>query len=165
MALYGIIGLLGRALGRVAFIQHLLVLLAILALGLSAGWHVRGAPRVPAGRYGKQARRKYVGMRLGKLYFGSVLGTGILTELSTPLVYGGLMLAAVVWSPGSLGYGVGFGLGRSVTIWIGLLSTVRRSIHDVAGAFFLARPLARWPGAVVAAFGLAALILPGMRPT
>lgn len=110
---YLLIGFLGAVPARVVY--------AMIGLGLLAYavfWHATGRSTVPAGRQGFQARRAWVDEgRGGLLYFGAVLGVGFLTEMSTPLVHAGMALAAAHGPYQGMGYGAGFGAGRSLPTW------------------------------------------------
>ena len=86
-------------------------MLAALALV----WHLRGHAGFPLDRSGVQANRAWaMSTRLGRVYFGYLLGLGVITHLTTPLVYALLALSAAAgWQVG-LALGIGFGLGRSL---------------------------------------------------
>jgi hypothetical protein len=61
----------------------------------------------------------------GILYFGWILGLAVLTEVSTPFLYTGLTLAAAEGFRWAAAAGIGFGLGRSVPVLVGLLGSGR----------------------------------------
>jgi hypothetical protein len=87
---------------------------AVLAV-LALAWHVRGGAGFPFDRSGVQANRGWaMSTRLGRVYFGYLLGLGVITHLTTPLVYALLALSAAAGWHVALALGVGFGLGRSV---------------------------------------------------
>jgi cytochrome c biogenesis protein CcdA len=123
-------------------------------------WHVLGRPRFRFRRLGVQFNRAWVQRGpLGPVYFGALLGLGIVTELSTPLVYANLALAAANGVGWAIAAGAGFGLGRSVPPILGALGVGRatdpgRIPHLIY--FELRRP-ARLLGVTTALGGLAAL--------
>jgi hypothetical protein len=94
----------------------------VLALGsiLSIAWYLHPNPAwLPSPR--KQVARHpavYVPGR-GGLIFGGLLGVGVLTKVTTPLLWVGvaasLAAGSALWG---LAYGAGFGLGRSVQMFI-----------------------------------------------
>ena len=75
--------------------------LALAALLGALVWHVCGRHRIPWGRESVQARRPTAERGWpGLLYFGALLGVGLLTEMATPLVLAGAVMAAaqgVLW--------------------------------------------------------------------
>jgi hypothetical protein len=64
-------------------------------------------------------RRLATETRLGRLYFGSMLGFGVATYMTTPLVYALVLYAVTVHLPVAVLAGIGFGLGRSTPILTG----------------------------------------------
>lgn len=91
------------------------ILLAIL-------WHALGHARFPGDRNGWQAsRERALITRTGRLYFGFLLGLGVFTRMTTPLVYA-LLLAVAASGSASLAVaaGLGFGLGRSIPAFAGV---------------------------------------------
>jgi hypothetical protein len=87
---------------------------AIAAAGYSLVWHASGARRFPGSHPGWQVNRQIATKtRLGRVYFGGSLGFGIVTQMSSPLVYVVALYATAVHLPLALLAGVGFGLGRS----------------------------------------------------
>jgi hypothetical protein len=102
-------------------------LAAAFALFLgSAAWHLRGVARFPLGRQGVQANRARVQRgRGGVLYFGAILGTGLITAMATPLVYAGAVMAIYAGPARALAYGASFGIGRSVPALMGALLASR----------------------------------------
>jgi hypothetical protein len=107
----GLVAFIGASIG-LGLPRSLLA--GMLSLGALA-WYARGHYPIPWGRAGVQANRDLASRRrAGLLYFGGVLGPGILTVMSTPLVWVGVafcLAGGVVW--GVL-YGMSFGFGRSV---------------------------------------------------
>jgi hypothetical protein len=154
VATYGAFGGIGSALGR----PSLLLLLAVAALAWASLWYLRGRYRLPGGREALQANRNLAARGpAGMLYFGGLLGVGLLTEMSTPLVYAGaaLSLSQGLWW-GAL-YGVGFGLGRSAPALAAALIP-RRDISPAAIARAMAstnRERSRWLGLATSAGALA----------
>jgi hypothetical protein len=75
--------------------------LALAALLGALVWHVCGRHRIPWGRESVQARRPTAERGWpGLLYFGALLGVGLLTEMARPLVLAGAVMAAaqgVLW--------------------------------------------------------------------
>jgi hypothetical protein len=115
---YSLLGLVGSIL---AF-SGPTALAIVLASGaiLSMAWYLRPNPDwLPSPR--KQVARHpavYVAGK-GGLIFGGLLGVGVLTKVTTPLVWVGaaasLAAGSALWG---LAYGAGFGLGRSVQLFI-----------------------------------------------
>jgi hypothetical protein len=154
VATYGAFGAIGSALGR----PSVLLLLAVAVLFWACQWYLRGRYHLPGGRQAVQANRNLaVRGPAGMLYFGALLGVGLLTEMSTPLVYAGAALSlsqGIGW--GAL-YGVGFGLGRSVPALAAALIP-RRDISPAAIARTMAftnRERSRWLGLATSAGVLA----------
>jgi hypothetical protein len=89
---------------------------------LSILWHAVGHFRFPGDRHGLQANRDRALMtRTGRLYFGFLLGLGVLTRLTTPLVYALLLVVAASRSASlALAAGLGFGLGRTIPAFVGV---------------------------------------------
>ncbi|MDP9203313.1 MAG: hypothetical protein M3P26_15470 [Gemmatimonadota bacterium] len=119
---------------------------------------MKGHGPVPFGREGSQARRRYIATPLGQLYFGAVMGVGVLTEISTPLVFGGMAMAAFLGWPQAITYGAGFGLGRAAALWVGSLVARPGSLHLVAGSYLQAKRYARWPNVLVSVLMLGAIL-------
>lgn len=88
------------------------------------------------------------------LYFGAILGVGLVTDMSTPLVYGGAALSLGIGPGAAVVYGLGFGLGRSVPGWIAVVVGANVSPSDVAVGMISAVHKFRWPGAAIAAMCL-----------
>ena len=150
VATYGAFGVVGSMLGR----PSALLLLAVAALAWACLWYLRGRYRLPGGREAVQANRDLaIRGPAGMLYFGALLGVGLLTEMSTPLVYAGAALSlsqGLGW--GAL-YGVGFGLGRSAPALAAALIP-RRDVNPAAIARVMVstnRKRSRWLGLVVSA--------------
>jgi hypothetical protein len=62
------------------------------------------------------------------IYFGALLGIGIFTEATTPLVWAGAFYSLAAGLPGGLLYGTGFGLGRSAPA-LAAVFVARRDIN------------------------------------
>jgi hypothetical protein len=148
---YGLFGLVGLLAKRV------LLPVAILGFGLSLAWHIEHSGLVPFGRRSIEANGRLVRGRPGLIYFGALLGVGILTEMSTPLVWAGVVYSAAAGLPWAVMYGLGFGLGRSMPA-LAAVPVYGRDIDygDVAAlvAGSLRRPL-RYVAVMTAAFGAA----------
>lgn len=146
---YGLIGWVGTIFPPVA------AAISLLAFAGSFVWHLAGRRRVPWGHEHVQARRDLAlrGVE-GKLYFGAILGIGLLTDMATPLVYGGAALALSLGAFNGATYGVGFGLGRAIPAWFAAGLGRRFSPGTVAARMIGATSVARWPGMSVAAGGI-----------
>ena len=68
-------------------------------------------------------------------YFGTVLGLGVMTTMTSPLVYELPFLSAAVKLPTALAIGTGFGIGRSKPIAVGLLTGGVVAPSEVAARF------------------------------
>jgi hypothetical protein len=129
--------------------------LALLAYLAALWWHLLKRWRFPGDRRGVQANRHLVQGMPGRLYFGALLGAGILTEMSTPLVWSGMFFGLAGGALVAACYGLGFGLGRSAPS----LAAVPLYRHDVdygAVASRVAvsmRQFGRHVGVFVATFG------------
>jgi hypothetical protein len=85
-------------------------------------WHALGFVKVPFGRAAIQANRRWTMKGAGGLvYFGALLGIGLLTQMSSPLVLGGAFAAASSSVGWAILYGLGFGGGRSVPAFAGAI--------------------------------------------
>lgn len=120
--------------------------LAVLALV----WHLRGRDGFPLDRSGVQANRAWaMSTRGGRVYFGYLLGLGVVTHLTTPLVYALLALAAASGWQIALALGVGFGLGRSLLAIAGALLVERAGDPgEVSTRIITPGGLDRWAGAL-----------------
>lgn len=149
-------GLLGSA-GQVAYLSYLAPLVVAGYL-YSLYWHIRGRVVVPFGRASVQANRDLVRGTPGLVYFGALLGHGLLTEMSSPLVWAGAGFAAVAGPLPGLLYGIGFGLGRSATALAGIPLGPRTTDYGRAAGFITVglRRRLRPVGAVAAVIGAAA---------
>lgn len=87
------------------------------SVGLAAvgiGWHAKRSHWEPWARSGIQARRSIARRGgMGIFYFGSLLGVGVLTEMTTPLVVAGFLMAGVSTLPHALAYGRMLGVADS----------------------------------------------------
>jgi len=95
------------------------------------------------------------------IYFGALLGVGVLTEMSTPLVWAGVVYSAAAGLPWAIMYGLGFGLGRSMPA-LAAVPVYGRDINygDVAALVVgsLRGPL-RYVAVMTAAFGGATTVV------
>lgn len=155
-SLYAIVGIAGLVPGARSFLLALGIALALL----SSLWHLSGRDSFRGDRQRFQAKRSWVNRgRAGLFYFGAVLGVGLLTEMSTPLVYAGAALAAASGPLAAAAYGVGFGLGRSVPPWVAV-AMGDRAVPAVVGLAFIENGhRLRWLGALTG--GSASLIALG----
>ena len=155
---YGLLGTVGSATGR------MLLPAAAVCFGYCLMWHARGRAQVPFGRRSIQANKSLVRGVPGLLYFGALLSTGILTEMSTPLVWAGIVYSLAAGLPAALYYGIGFGVGRSVPA-LAAVPAYRRDIDYGALAgfvvFTLRRPL-RHVGTLAALVGAALAAAPAL---
>jgi hypothetical protein len=112
---YGALGLLGAVMPGTSRTLASNVLGAGLLLGLL--WHAfRGDQLFPWPR--RQIRREMAHHpRYGMVVYGAVLGVGVLTLVTTPLVWVGALGVVTSGSPivGAV-YGLGFGLGRAAVL-------------------------------------------------
>ncbi len=95
--------------------------LAVAALTAAGLWHGLGRRSFPGDRHALQANRRLASRGpVGLIYFGGLLSVGLLTEMTTPLVYGGVSFC--LWAGPTVGalYGGGFALGRAVPAMIGV---------------------------------------------
>lgn len=95
---------------------------AALALLLATFyWYARSFVRFPGDRESVQAlKQRALFGRFGRLYFGFLLGIGVLTSMTTPLVYVLLFVEASLHPAWAIAAGVGFGIGRSVPALAGV---------------------------------------------
>jgi hypothetical protein len=115
-AWFGLLGLIGN------LVRPILLPVAAIGFGLSLLWHGRHSGLIPFARRSVEANKNLVRGLPGLLYFGALLGVGVITEMSTPLVWAGAVYSAAIGLPGAVFYGLGFGLGRSTPA---LVSAVR----------------------------------------
>lgn len=133
---------------------------AIAAAGYSLVWHASGARRFPGSHPGWQVDRQIATQtRLGRVYFGGSLGFGIVTQMSTPLVYVVALYAIAVHLPLALLAGAGFGLGRSRPILTGLRAGDRVTPLAVMMRFARSTRADRILGCGVASALIASLVL------
>ena len=115
-ALAGVLTYGGLALVARAFDAGLVVRVAAIAwIAFCLCWYAFGFTKVPLGRESIQANRQWAnkGPR-GVFYFGALLGIGLLTQMTSPLVLGGALVAASSGVWWAVLYGAGFGAGRSL---------------------------------------------------
>ena len=117
---YGSLGALGSVGG--IWVERVFQVVALGILLGSFAWYVRWGVNFPGSRRGRQANRRRAqrGLR-GSIYFGAVLGPGVLTEAATPLVLLGVALSVGYGLTWSAGYGLGFAAGRSAASWTGVV--------------------------------------------
>jgi hypothetical protein len=107
------------ALGDYLATGPALGLLAAAVLVGSAFWYGKGGGHVPFGRQGVQSHRDLAGRGwLGLMYFGGLLGVGLLTQMSTPLVWAGVFVSLYKGPGWAFVYGIGFGVGRAIPVWV-----------------------------------------------
>lgn len=130
---------------------------------VAAAWHISGLRTFPGGRHDRHANRAWAHSgRVGQLYFGALMGAGLFTQMSTPLIYPTLLLSAAGSWKWVLAAGVGFGLGRSGPAVAGALLAER---HLNAHSVFLAMTRPRvWPLSVAigASFAILTVALAGL---
>lgn len=144
---YAALGEIGRLLGG----RRLFGPAALAMLVGAAVWHGLGGRAVPFGRVGVQANRDLAFKGpWGIVYFGALLGIGLLTQMSTPLVYGGAVLSMASGAAGGFIYGAGFGLGRSLPALGAALRGTPEDPSTIARFFTESVPTVRWLGASVA---------------
>lgn len=151
-AFYGLLGVVGSAV-YAAYLAPAAVALYLYALY----WHLWRRVVVPFGRSSVQANRDLVRGTPGLVYFGALLGHGLLTEMASPLVWAGAGFAVVGGAWAGLGYGIGFGIGRSATALAGIPFGPQVSDYGRVAGFINGR-LRQWlrpVGVVAAALGVA----------
>lgn len=91
--------------------------LVVASGGLLAAWYGWRRTRLPMGD-GRQISRRLARARYtGPLAYGAVLGTGVLTIVSTPAVWLGLACCLVIGNPAwGAAYGGFFGVGRALML-------------------------------------------------
>jgi hypothetical protein len=145
--------------------RRLALPVALAAFLFCLWWYARNSYRVPFGRSSVQANKSLVRGWLGIVYFGALLGVGLLTEMSTPLVWAGAIYSVVTGPAAAAAYGLGFGVGRSSPAIAGaFLGPGVRDPHRV-GLFVVSdlRSRLRWPGLAASTLGVltAAALLSG----
>lgn len=117
-AAYSLLGLLGSPLPGPPSIR-LGVAISVASLA-SLAWYLRPDPTwLPSPR--RQVARIPITVApvKGALIFGTVLGVGLLTKITTPLVWLGLAATIARGSPfWGFAYGSAFGVGRSVQLFV-----------------------------------------------
>jgi hypothetical protein len=158
---YTALSLVGGLAGR-----RLAVPVAALAFLLCLWWYARNFYRVPFGRSSVQANKALIRGWLGVVYFGALLGVGLLTEMSTPLVWAGALYSVAVGPGAAATYGIAFGLGRSTPAIAGGFLGPRVRDHHHVGLFVVIdlRSRLRWVGLFASTLGLltAAALLTGV---
>jgi cytochrome c biogenesis protein CcdA len=118
LLVYGGIGLAVSAAHGTAVAR----IVAIIWLAGCLGWHAFGFVKVPLGRESIQANRRWATKGpMGLVYFGALLGIGLLTQMTSPLVVGGALLSASSGVRWAVLYGLGFAVGRSVPAFQGAI--------------------------------------------
>lgn len=100
---------------------------------VALGWYLFVHPRpVPGSRL--QMNRQTAGLPgLGLVLYGAVLGIGVATIVSTPLVWLGFVFAVIAGSVGwGVAYGVGFAVGRALPLLVENLLGTSASQSDIA---------------------------------
>jgi len=114
------------ALGLVADIPYVRAVVTVIAavwLVVCLGWHALGRTSVPFGRHAVQANRRLARRGAwGLVYFGALLGMGVLTEMASPLVIGGAWLSIAWGMHWGMSYGLGFGAARSMPAFRGAIA-------------------------------------------
>jgi hypothetical protein len=127
----------------------------VLLYGGSAAWHLSGRKGFRGDRRGVQANRQLVRGAGGYAYFGALLGVGVITEMSSPLVWAGVLYSAVAGFSAAACYGLGFGLGRSSPV-VAAIPVASRHIDQgalaVSFVWGFSRP-ARYVAIVTSIFG------------
>jgi hypothetical protein len=102
----------------------------------------------PLDRSGVQANRAWaMSTRGGRVYFGYLLGLGVVTHMTTPLVYALLALSAAGGWQAGLALGLGFGLGRSLLAIAGAVLVDRGGDPgEVSTRIITPGALDRWAG-------------------
>lgn len=113
--IYSVFGAAGAAIDNAIPLR----LAAFIIVALVLAWYLLRASRFPGSLEGRQANRELARSKPGVLYFGMLLGTGLFTQMSTPLVYAGLALSLAEGAAWGALFGVGFGLGRSAPAFAG----------------------------------------------
>jgi hypothetical protein len=158
---YAALGLIGGLVGR-----WLAMPVATAAFLFCFWWYARNSYRVPFGRSSVQANKSLVRGWLGVVYFGALLGVGLLTEMSTPLVWAGALYSVATGPAAAAAYGLGFGLGRSSPAIAGAFLGPRVRDHHRVGLFVVIdlRLKLRWAGLAASTLGIltAAALLAGI---
>jgi hypothetical protein len=120
-------------------------------------WHLLHRKSFRFNRAGIQTNRVLAKRgSAGMLYFGAILGVGILTEMTTPLVFLGPALAVASGFAAALPFALGFAVGRSSPVVWSVASRRRITPPMVAEVFDRGRDRFQSLGAVI---GMASCIL------
>ncbi len=150
--LYTALGILGNVAG---ISTVALVALTATAAG-SAVWYLSGRRQIPFGMATRQANRYAAHSGpLGVVYLGQVLGLGIATEMSTPLVWSGVLFAVGLGAPASAAFGLGFGLGRSAPVIAGAVIGERVELSTAIDKMLVDLPARTRPVGFVVSCALA----------
>ncbi len=145
-------------LGATPTLRVFALVAAALLFGAAGFWHLAGLASFPLNRAGRQASRSRVQRGwLGVVYFGAVLGSGLMTAMATPLVYAGALVSAAAGPMGGMFYGLGFGLGRSAPAMVGAVVGSRgpEATEVVTIMTTGSYQTSRWLGGFAAALGIA----------
>lgn len=149
-ATYGLLGAIGALLPGTSPVVGVVVMGAGCALTL-VWFAFPSSLSLPSPR--KQLNRKWTSVpNLGAAVFGVVLGIGLLTLITTPLVWIGVVAAFVAGSPlAGATYGLGFGLGRTAQVLRMRCHGQACATGEVALALARRGKLHHWLGATAAA--------------
>lgn len=120
-------------------------------------WHLNPKTRFRFNRQSVQANKDLARRtRWGALYFGGLLGTGVMTEMSTPLVWAGILLGATSGIVLAIAYAAGFALGRTSPALAATAGIGRRVGPSMIANFVIIdlRAYTRWLGVAASALGL-----------
>jgi hypothetical protein len=107
-------------LGEIGRLDALWFALAFVLLVASVAWYAKRGITFPFARQGAQANREWARWpAFGLFYFGGLMGIGILTAMSTPLVYAGVAMSLALGPLWGVLYGAAFGIGRSIPAFVG----------------------------------------------
>jgi hypothetical protein len=134
----------------------------MILTGWALAWHLVGRPGFRWRHLGIQANRSWVQRGpLGLVYFGALLGAGVITEMSTPLAYAWIAAAGANGVSWGVIAGLGAGLGRATPAFAGAARLAGAMSPGSIGRYVYADWMrrARWPGALASLATLATLIL------
>lgn len=138
-----------------------LPLAALPFFGYGFHWHWRGRGRFRFNRQSVQANKVLArrGQR-GLVYFGGLLGVGLLTEMSSPLVWAGFVYAATSGIRAAAAYAVGFAFGRATPTLAAAANVGADLPPGVIAPFIVVdlRRYTRWLGVATAALGGSAAV-------
>jgi len=149
------VALVGSSIG--ALLPDSVVLALVLITGacivFSLLWHLRGSLSFPGNRVSMQVdRERTFYTPTGRFYFGAVMGVGLLTHMTTPLVYVFVLLTPSMSYVQALVIASGFATGRSIPILAGFMNVLKRpDPGDVSVWIVTPRVADRFLGVVVSA--------------